>query len=204
MLSPVTHEQPKSIHHLSGLHQRLPIYYHYFIRRFLRHSLEKVSIRPREHGLYCSYEHGLSSCCYHWIWHARTSCRSRVGLKGRFHHYCGHQVRSCVGSSRLNRSGITESSQIRAWDIRTGYQGANTEKAVRCAWMEIKETKIKLLGQLDRICDEDTIIATISSLYKSGEFLEKVGSEGRVRVLNTHYFQPLNRRTNYDRLKSGV
>ena len=70
------------------------------------------------------------------------------------------------------------------------------EKAVDGAWMvvecipEIKDAKINLLGQLDKICDADTIIATISSSYKSGELIEGVSEEGRVRVLNTHYFQP--------------
>ncbi len=70
------------------------------------------------------------------------------------------------------------------------------EKAVRGAWMvvecipETKEAKVELLGQLDRLCEEDTIIATISSSYKSGDLLDKVSREGRVRVLNTHYFLP--------------
>ena len=54
---------------------------------------------------------------------------------------------------------------------------------------EIKKAKIELLGQLDRLCDEDTIIATISSSYKSGDLLGNVSNGGRVRTLNTHYFQ---------------
>ena len=70
------------------------------------------------------------------------------------------------------------------------------EKVVRGAWMvvecipEIKDAKVELLGLLDRLCEEDTIIATISSSYKSGDLLDKVSREGRVRVLKTHYYLP--------------
>ncbi|KAL9610655.1 MAG: hypothetical protein Q9167_004664 [Letrouitia subvulpina] len=69
------------------------------------------------------------------------------------------------------------------------------ESAVKGAWMvvecipEIKEAKVELLGQLDRFCDKDVIIATVSSSFKSGDLLGGVSNEGRVRVLNTHYFQ---------------
>ena len=72
----------------------------------------------------------------------------------------------------------------------------DNEKAVKGAWMvvecipEIKDAKVNLLGQLDRVCDDDTIIATISSSYKSGDLITNVSEKGRVRVLNTHYFQP--------------
>ena len=72
----------------------------------------------------------------------------------------------------------------------------DTGNAVKGAWMavecipEIKTAKSELLAQLDRLCDEDAIIATISSSYKSGDLIDKVSDKGRARVLNTHYFQP--------------
>ncbi|KAI4161795.1 MAG: hypothetical protein LQ342_004628 [Letrouitia transgressa] len=72
----------------------------------------------------------------------------------------------------------------------------NIENAVKGAWMvvecisETKEAKVALLGQLDRFCDKDAVIATISSSFKSGDLLDNVSNEGRIRVLNTHYFQP--------------
>ena len=55
---------------------------------------------------------------------------------------------------------------------------------------EVVKIKIDLLGQLDSWCDPSTIIATISSSFKSGDLVEKVSEPGRSRVLNTHYFQP--------------
>ena len=76
------------------------------------------------------------------------------------------------------------------------FSATDNEKAVKGAWMvvecipEIQEAKVNLLGQLDRACDDDTIIATISSSYKSGDLIANVSEKGRVRVLNTHYFQP--------------
>ena len=72
----------------------------------------------------------------------------------------------------------------------------DTHKAVQHAWMvvectpEIAEIKINLLGQLDSWCAPSTILATISSSYKSGDLIGKVSDAGRTRVLNTHYFQP--------------
>ena len=76
------------------------------------------------------------------------------------------------------------------------YSATDNETAVKGAWMvvecipEIKDAKVNLLGQLDRACDDDTIIATISSSYKSGDLITNVSEKGRVRVLNTHYFYP--------------
>lgn len=55
---------------------------------------------------------------------------------------------------------------------------------------EIKKAKVELLGQLDKWCEDDTIIATISSSYKSNDLIDQVSEKGRARVLNTHYFQP--------------
>jgi 3-hydroxyacyl-CoA dehydrogenase len=73
---------------------------------------------------------------------------------------------------------------------------SDTERAVRDAWMvvecvpEVKNVKVELLGQLNQWCRDDTIIATISSSYKSGDLITHVSERGRARVLNTHYFQP--------------
>ena len=72
----------------------------------------------------------------------------------------------------------------------------DNETAVKGAWMvvecipEVKDAKVNVLGQLDRVCDGDTIIATISSSYKSSDLIDKVSENGRARVLNTHYFVP--------------
>ena len=72
----------------------------------------------------------------------------------------------------------------------------STKSACKNAWMvvectpELQQLKIDLLGQLDVFCAPSTIIATISSSYKSGDLIEKVSESGRTRVLNTHYFQP--------------
>ncbi|KAI4215914.1 MAG: hypothetical protein LQ351_001902 [Letrouitia transgressa] len=72
----------------------------------------------------------------------------------------------------------------------------NIANAVKGAWMvvecisEIKEAKVELLRPLDEFCDKDAIIATVSSSFKSGDLLDNVSNEGRIRVLNTHYLQP--------------
>lgn len=72
----------------------------------------------------------------------------------------------------------------------------DTKEAVQGAWMvvecipEIKDAKIELLGQPDKCCTDDTIIATVSSSYKSRDLIGNVSEQGRARVLNTHYFQP--------------
>ena len=72
----------------------------------------------------------------------------------------------------------------------------NTESACKQAWMvvectpELQQLKIDLLGQLDMFSDPSTIIAIISSSFKSGDLIQKVSTSGRIRILNTHYFQP--------------
>lgn len=72
----------------------------------------------------------------------------------------------------------------------------DAQRAVQKAWMvvectaEIVEIKINLLGKLDVWCVPSTIIATISSSFKSGDLIADVSDAGRRRVLNTHYFQP--------------
>lgn len=48
----------------------------------------------------------------------------------------------------------------------------DTKEAVKSAWMvveyipEIKDARIEVIGQLDKCCTDDTIIATISSSTK--------------------------------------
>ena len=70
------------------------------------------------------------------------------------------------------------------------------KEAVKGAWMvvecitEIKNAKIKLLGELDKCCTDDTIIVTTSSSYQSRDLIGNISEQGRARVLNTHYFQP--------------
>jgi 3-hydroxyacyl-CoA dehydrogenase len=68
-------------------------------------------------------------------------------------------------------------------------------EAVQNSWMVIEaipeklDSKIALLGRLDRILSRDCIIATNSSSYKSSELLGDV-KNFKDRVLNTHYYIP--------------
>ncbi len=62
----------------------------------------------------------------------------------------------------------TSGQVVKETDIEKTVKGASM--VVECI-PEIKEAKIELLSQLDRFCDEDTIIATISSSYNSGDLL---------------------------------
>lgn len=88
--------------------------------------------------------------------------------------------------------------QVKAIDGKRGKLTIETDtrSSVKNAWMvvectpEIADIKIDLLGQLDSWCDLSTIIATISSSFKSGDLIGKVSEAGQHRVLNTHYFQP--------------
>lgn len=114
------------------------------------------------------------------------------------------------GSVRLVDANVDAASNALSW-IRNelparakainGREGrvtveSDTQQAVNGAWMvvecipEIKKAKVELLGQLDKWCEDDTIIATISSSYKSNDLIDQVCEKGRARVLNTHYFQP--------------
>jgi 3-hydroxybutyryl-CoA dehydrogenase len=66
--------------------------------------------------------------------------------------------------------------------------------AVSGAWMVIEavpediELKRDVIGQLDRLCDADAILASNSSSLPASQMLD--GVEHRWRVLNTHYQQP--------------
>lgn len=68
------------------------------------------------------------------------------------------------------------------------------EKAVKGAWLVIEavpeklDLKKSLFGQLDKIADADTILASNSSSYACGDFIDEV--EHPERVLNTHFYQP--------------
>lgn len=71
------------------------------------------------------------------------------------------------------------------------HQVETRQKAVQNAWMiiectpEVADIKINLLWQLDSWFAPSTILATISSSFKSGDL---TSDAGRRRVLNTHYF----------------
>lgn len=90
------------------------------------------------------------------------------------------------------------SEQVKAVSGKAGKVtiATNTQESVKNAWMvvectpEIADLKINLLGQLDSWCAPNTIVATISSSFKSGDLVGKVSEAGKRRVLNTHYFQP--------------
>lgn len=70
----------------------------------------------------------------------------------------------------------------------------DVEKAVPGSWLvveavpEKKDLKISLFGQLDRIADEDAILATNSSSYASEEIIDEV--QRPQRVCNVHFYQP--------------
>ncbi len=53
---------------------------------------------------------------------------------------------------------------------------------------EIKDLKIKILGELDAIIPEDIILATNSSSYTASEVYEKV--QHKDRLVNMHYYMP--------------
>jgi 3-hydroxyacyl-CoA dehydrogenase len=70
------------------------------------------------------------------------------------------------------------------------------ESAVKSAWLVIEalpeklDLKISMMGQLDQHAPRDCILASNSSSYKSRLMLDKVGTEGRKRVCNMHYYMP--------------
>lgn len=67
-------------------------------------------------------------------------------------------------------------------------------QALDNAWMvteavpEVKDVKVKLLGELDAATPEDVVIATNSSSYMAREVWDNV--KHRHRLLNTHYYMP--------------
>ncbi|KAJ5852470.1 uncharacterized protein N7529_011855 [Penicillium soppii] len=73
---------------------------------------------------------------------------------------------------------------------------ANLEDAVHNAWMIIECTpedqklKTRIMGDISRLSDPQSIIATNSSSFKSSILVSDVSVEDQQRVLNTHYFLP--------------
>ena len=67
------------------------------------------------------------------------------------------------------------------------------QTAVKDAWLVIEavpeklEIKLSTFADLERYAPQDSILASNSSSYKSGEFVERVSNETKARVLNTHY-----------------
>lgn len=72
----------------------------------------------------------------------------------------------------------------------------NLEDVLRNAWMIIECTpedhklKSSILGDISRLSDPQSIIATNSSSFKSSCLLSEVDEDHHQRVLNTHYFLP--------------
>ena len=72
--------------------------------------------------------------------------------------------------------------------------GDDMEAALRGAWMVVEaipeklELKRQVFGDLDRLADDDAILATNSSSYPSSQLIDNV--QHPERVLNTHYFIP--------------
>jgi 3-hydroxybutyryl-CoA dehydrogenase len=71
---------------------------------------------------------------------------------------------------------------------------AELAPAAAGAWLVVESVaedralKQRLLGELDRIADDDALIATNSSSYPSSELIAEVGSPQR--VLNMHFLMP--------------
>ncbi|KAB8302148.1 hypothetical protein EYC80_005596 [Monilinia laxa] len=69
-------------------------------------------------------------------------------------------------------------------------------EAVKGAWNVIEavpeklQLKIDTFADLERLCDDDALLVSNSSSYKSSEMLEKVGPQTRKRIFNTHYMMP--------------
>lgn len=69
-------------------------------------------------------------------------------------------------------------------------------EAVKGAWNIIEavpeklQLKIDTFADLERLCDDDALLVSNSSSYKTSEMLEKVGPETRKRIFNTHYMMP--------------
>lgn len=72
----------------------------------------------------------------------------------------------------------------------------NMAAAVANAWLIIEaipeklELKRTVFGQLDKIAPSDAILASNSSSYPTREFIDEVSDEGRLRMVNTHFYMP--------------
>jgi 3-hydroxyacyl-CoA dehydrogenase len=97
-----------------------------------------------------------------------------------------------IEHTREDFSKITENKRKTAEFSTTD----SMESAVKNAWLVIEalpeklDLKISMFGQLDQHAPRDCILASNSSSYKSRLMLDKVGSEGRRRVCNMHYYMP--------------
>lgn len=80
----------------------------------------------------------------------------------------------------------------------SGYE--DLAEAVKDAWTVIEAVpenlslKISTFAGLEKLAPKDAILASNSSSYKSSEMLEKVGSDARKRIMNTHYMMPPDNR----------
>jgi 3-hydroxyacyl-CoA dehydrogenase len=69
-------------------------------------------------------------------------------------------------------------------------------EAVKDAWTVIEAVpeklslKISTFADLEKLAPTDAILVSCSSSYKSSEILEKVGSDTKKRIMNTHYIMP--------------
>jgi 3-hydroxyacyl-CoA dehydrogenase len=69
-------------------------------------------------------------------------------------------------------------------------------EAVKDTWTVIEAVpeelslKVDTFAKLEKAAPKDAILASNSSSYKSSEMLEKVGTETRKRIMNTHYMMP--------------
>ncbi|KAM0141464.1 hypothetical protein ACHAP3_002328 [Botrytis cinerea] len=69
-------------------------------------------------------------------------------------------------------------------------------EAVKGAWNVIEavpeklQLKIDTFAELEKLCEQDALLVSNSSSYKTSEMLEKVGADTRKRIFNTHYMMP--------------
>ncbi|KAI9650425.1 hypothetical protein NHQ30_000439 [Ciborinia camelliae] len=96
---------------------------------------------------------------------------------------------------------IESNISVYASDIGSSSPGTVTAheslcEAVQGAWNvieavpEILQLKIDTFGELERLCDDDALLVSNSSSYKSSEMLGKVGEDTRKRIFNSHYMMP--------------
>jgi len=103
---------------------------------------------------------------------------------------------STVGEEALKYIARNLGEQVKHINGRRGqtFLSKSLEEAVKDAWIvieaipEILPLKIDIFGQLDKLVQDDCILATNSSSYNSSGMIENV--EKKYRVLNTHYYIP--------------
>jgi 3-hydroxyacyl-CoA dehydrogenase len=73
-------------------------------------------------------------------------------------------------------------------------------EAVKDAWTVIEAVpeklplKISIFADLEKLAPRDAILASNSSSYKSSDIIERVGSDTKERIMNTHYMMPPDNR----------